>query len=214
MRIISKKKGFFWRFLILINSTNAFDVNTDAPLLILGSDSFYSVVEDKKLIIQGRAYPLLVTDVVNLGVKMFQPGIHTISMVEKGGVFESGQQIYLHDKVQGTYTNLQNGDYTFTANVGTDESRFEIVYETGAVLGTDSMGKKDILVYRDGNTFVVKASENITQIQVYDTSGKLISILKPNSAKAVYDAESISNAVYVLKISTASGNIVTRKVVR
>ncbi len=195
-------------------ATNNFDRNADAPIMSIGSDSFYSLTDDKKLIIQGRAYPMLQNDVVNLGVKMAESGTHTISLVSKEGTFDDGQPIYLHDKVNGTYTNLQNANYTFTANVGTDESRFEIVYETGAVLGTDSMVKKDILVYRDGNTFVVKASENITQIQVYDTSGKLISVQKPNSAKAVYDAESISSAVYVLKISTASGNIVTRKVVR
>lgn len=190
---------------------NGFD-DYDSQLPIVGSDSFYSIIDDKKLAIQGR-YPFLLTDKVPLGIIAYQQGNHTITLNKKEGVFNEGQAIYLYDKLSASYTNLQNGGYAFNTAAGTDDTRFEIVYQI-SVLATDKVAKESVVVYRDGTAFVVKAPKEIAEIQVFDMYGRLIHIMKPNSKEAVFEAESITRGVYILKVKTQEGSIYTKKIIR
>ncbi len=192
-------------------ASNNYD-DYDSQLPIVGSDSFYSIIDDKKLAIQGR-YPFLLTDKVPLGIIAYQQGNHTITLNKKEGVFNEGQAIYLYDKLSASYTNLQNGGYAFNTAAGTDDTRFEIVYQI-SVLATDKVAKESVVVYRDGTAFVVKAPKEIAEIQVFDMYGRLIHIMKPNSKEAVFEAESITRGVYILKVKTEEGSIYTKKIIR
>lgn len=111
-------------------------------------------------------------------------------------------------------TDLTQGSYTFSTEKGVSEGRFEIVYETGTVLNTGETGGEKIEVYREGEHFTVTAvQQNITKIQVYDMSGRLVFTVKSNSKKVLVPAEVMVNGTYVFTISQ-SGKVTTRKVIK
>lgn len=132
----------------------------------------------------------------------------------KEGIFANGQNIYLKDKQTGTLTNLSENSYTFAANKGVTQGRFEIVYQPEIVLGTGSTVKESLVVYRNGGDFVVQAqTKKITGVEVYDTAGRLIYTTQPNTTKVLIAAEQLVNGVYVLKIKQ-NRQITTKKIVK
>lgn len=196
-------------------ATDGIDDDYDAQVFKMGSDVFYSTVNDEKLIIQGRSYPLNTNDVVKLGAVMYETGNHTISLLNKEGVFDGTQTIYLKDKLTGIETNLSISDYVFSAEQGTSAGRFEIRYLPEAILGaSDSTAKGDVEVYRDGNAFVIRShKEEIKSVEVYDSSGRMVRSNKNKAKEIRMDAEALSNGVYILKIEQQDQQI-TKKVIR
>lgn len=195
-------------------ATNGKDKDFDSPIFSLSSDSFYTIVEDKKIAVQGRQYPLNTTDVVPLGMSAYQKGIYTISLSNKEGVFANGQNIYLHDKLTGTFTNLNAGNYTFSLDGGSNDNRFEVTYEQKTILGTANLLKQEVSVYRNGSLFEVKSLVNIKEVQVFDITGKLFSMFKPNSQNFSFTADDLIRGVYVLKITTVDGKVFTKKILK
>lgn len=186
---------------------NSFGI--DDAFSLGGSDAVYSIVGTEKVSINGKN-SFVTTDFVPLGTTHFVAGNYTFALHDKEGVFASGQPIYLKDKQTGIITNLSEGQYAFTANVGESTGRFEIVYQSETVLATDDGVKEEIQVYRDGNYFVVKAStKKITELQMYDASGKLIKQLQPDSKEISIDLGFLNNGVYFLKI--IQGDLVSVK---
>ena len=194
-------------------ATNNYDADYDADLLSIGDDSFYSKLNTQKLQIQARNNPLNLEDIIPLGTKYSTTGTYKISLGKSEGLFSSNQQIYLIDKINNTYTDLTAQDYTFTANKGIDDARFEIVYKNKEVLGTDALAKSDFVVYKDGNYFVVKSSKNLGRVELYDISGRLVQSNKTSDKEIRLDAALIPSGVYVIKAEN-SGITRTKKIIK
>src|SRR5690606_5997937 len=186
-----------------LNTLEAFD----SKVMSVGANGIYSYLGADKLAIQGRDY-FVNTDVVILGNKHSASGQYTFSLAGKTGLFDAGQAIYLKDKQTNMYTNLQTDSYTFTADALEQQDRFEIVYQPQAALGTSETVKEELMVYKDGNHFTVKASEKILSIEVYDASGKHLGTVKPNSNTAQITVG--SRGMYLLKIKTANSETVKK----
>ncbi|MDQ0476862.1 T9SS type A sorting domain-containing protein [Chryseobacterium sp. MDT2-18] len=183
-------------------ATNGYEAGYDAEVLSLGSDALFTTLADRKLGIQARQFPLQTSDIVALGMSHYEAGNYTLSIAKAEGIFNSGQSIYVKDKQTGIVTNLSRDNYTFSANGGLSQGRFEIIYQPDVVLVTDNKVKEGVVVYRDGSDFIITSkNEKMTGIEIYDTSGKLISKLQPNSTKVLIPAERMSNGLYVLKIN-------------
>ena len=181
----------------------------DSPAMGLGSDAFYSFAGAEKVIIQGKA-PFNADDVVLLGNKHFETGDFIISLAKTKGLFETGQAIYLKDKLLGTYTNLQNDFYMFSSAAGDFGNRFEIVYKQGT-LGSDNSLKSELQVYRVGDDFIIDSASQINAVKVYDVSGRLLQSIEPNSEKFV--VKNLSKGVFILQITTASERV-TKKIIK
>ena len=196
----------------LPGATNGFEIDYDGELFVVGTDAFYSTLDSKKLIIQGKA-EFINDDIVPLGLKYAANGNYKISLGDKEGIFGTDQKIYLKDKVTNTYTDLTSQDYTFSAIKGTDESRFEIVYKNLEVLGTNELSKSDFIVYRDGDSYVVKSSKALGKIEIYDASGRMLitSSTKENTIKI--NTSILSNGVYLLRAEN-SGDVKTKKIIK
>ena len=194
-------------------ATNNYDPDYDAELLAVGDDSFYSKVNAQKLQIQARNNPLNNEDVIVLGTKHAMSGLYKISLGNREGVFAENQKIYLRDKLTETYTDLTIQDYSFNANQGIDDNRFEIVYKNKEVLGTEGIGKSDFLVYRDGNNFVVKSSNNLGKVELYDVTGKLVQSRYSSDKEVKFDSSVLISGVYIIKAEN-SGNIRTKKIIK
>lgn len=217
----SSTEGKFWLKLNSEYNTNnvfAVDYTTgasdsfdsyDSKAIGMGSDGFYTLAGTQKLIIQGKE-SFDIDDVVPVGTKHFQNGNFTIALVQKEGLFNNGQAIYLHDKVTGTYIDLQNGAYTFTANAGESSNRFEIVYKLN-VLATAEAQKDSFEVYRDGQDFVVRNNKNIEKVEIFDAAGRKIQTI--NESSKLIRVQLASKGVYILK-ALSEGKEYTKKLIK
>lgn len=187
----------------------------DADVLVLGSDAFYSTNGTAKLAIQGRSYPLKNSDVVTLGAKYFETGNYTITLKEKEGIFNDDQIIYLKDNKLNKIINLtEEGSYSFAAGKGTEDTRFEVIYQDIVSFGSVNRSAGSISVAKDDTEVVVRdSSDHITAIDVYDASGKLVQTISGKKAKEIrLDTTGLTKGVYVLKITSEKG-ITTKKVI-
>lgn len=189
-------------------ASDAYDVY-DSKAMGMGSDAFYSLAGAEKLVIQGRA-PFHVNDVVQLGNKHFETGNFTISLSHKEGLFTNGQEIYLHDKQSGTYKNLQNGTYNFSASAGDFTNRFEIVYKLN-VLSINESEKGAFEVYKDGEDFVVRNHKNIQSVEVFDAVGRKIQQITANSKSVTVKIQ--AKGMYILK-AVSEGKEYTQKIIK
>jgi len=194
-------------------STNAYDEDYDAELSVIGADSFYTLLDNKKLGIQGRQFPVSTDDVVSLGAIFHETGLHTISLTNKEGVFVNGKEIYLRDKLINTVTNLSQQSYTFNTQAGEVNDRFEILYSY-RTLGTDNaVDDKAIIIYKENNDFVIKANETIKAINVYDASGKLVEKYNSNAKVFRVNNTKYQSGVYNIDIHTSSKHY-SKKVIK
>lgn len=198
----------------VLGATNDYEEDYDAEAFNNYSDLFYSILPGKRLLIQGKGAQFFVGDRVPVGANFFQNGAYTISLGNAEGVFESAQNIYLLDKQTGTITNLSKGVYAFAAVKGDTNGRFEIIYKPEVILVTDSSPKEGVVVYSDSDNFVIESPKLIAKIEVYDASGRLITVLKPNKRQGIVDASAISNGMYVLRITTIDGEVTNKKISR
>ncbi len=174
-----------------------------------GSDELFSHVSGKNIAINGKS-TFADTDVVAIGTRHFAAGLHTIALEKAEGIFASGQQIYLKDKITGAVTNLSQGNYTFEAQAGESTGRFEIVYKPGSVLATDSSTKEEVQVYRAADDFVVKAPKRITSLEIFDMSGRLVRAFKPNTPEAVVNGSELANGMYLMNIKQGNDQTVKK----
>lgn len=195
-------------------ATNGYEDRYDAQLLSVGSDALFTKVDQYKLGIQGRSYPLQNTDVVALGASFYEAGAYALSISKREGVFADGQNVYLKDKQTGIVTNLSENTYVFQADKGLSEERFEISYLPNATLGAATSVKENMNVYREGADFVVKSTtQKITKLQVYDAAGRIVFTIHPYAKEAIIKGEVLLHGMYLVKID-ADGTVFTKKIIK
>lgn len=183
----------------------------DSKLNGIGSDAFYSFVGNDKFSIQGRD-TFVNTDIVPLGNKHFEAGTHTISLVDTEGLFDGAQVIILRDKELNIETDLKLSNYTFQANAGEFNNRFEVIYQPNHILATSETETTDAFdLYKEDHHFVVVGKENIDGIEVYDASGRLVLTQTPKAKKSILNIA--GKGVFVVKIAS-NGNVVSKKIVK
>lgn len=194
-------------------STKDFEENFDAKLLVQSPDSFYSTVDNNKLLIQGRGYPFTTNDKVNIGASFYQAGVHTISLAKKEGEFSAEQPIYLHDKKLETIVDLQKQEYSFTAEPGETKDRFEIIYNiNNRNLATQENNKYGVLVYEAENHFIVQADKAFDQLKMYDLSGKLLKTIEARKKYLMIEKSQLNKGVIVFSIIFAD-EMVNKKII-
>ena len=191
-------------------ATNNYDEDYDAALLSVGADSFYSTIGTYKLQIQSRSNPFVTSDIIDLGIKCSVAGNHTIAIDEKDGIF-TNQAIYLKDNSDGSIHNLQEEHYTFYAPEGQDENRFKIIYQD-AVLETNNIVKDNLVIYKHSEGLVMKSKEVISQVDIYDASGRQLYTGNHNSNEIKINTQHYIKGVYIVKVVQKSG-ITSKKII-
>lgn len=198
----------------IAEATDNYDEDYDSALFGIGNDAFYSAIGANKLQIQARTLPIKDSDVIPLGYKNSKAGNCIIALNDKDGVFkDDNKAIYLKDKVTGSVTNLQDGYYTFYSDVlsAPNESRFEIIYDN-SVLAADNSSMNQWIVFKKDTNWIVRGSDTINDLQIYDASGKLIrSITENNSKELKVSNIGLLKGIYIFKLTTSKG-VVTKKV--
>jgi hypothetical protein len=153
-------------------ATNGQDRLYDATFNGAGM-SLYSLLENNRKVIQGRALPFDETDMVPLGIDITENGIYKIGIDHiEGSLFVDDEQpIYLEDTYLNVIHDLRNLPYSFTGTVGTTTDRFILRY-TSSQLSVDEYEANDTFVYIKDQHFYLKSTKNIKSVVLYDLTGK------------------------------------------
>lgn len=215
---LTNTQGAFKQILIgyVEGATNSWDNNYDG-MTMDGNKylDFYSINEFMKLVIQGRGLPFLETDVVPLGYRSTIEGTFTISIDHTNGDL-STHTIYLEDKLTNILHNLKSSDYTFSTAIGTFDDRFVLRYAQ-PVLGTDDFMNTEQTVLVSAKEKIIEVhsnKENISEISIFDVSGKLLyHVSKIGATTFKIPGLYSGNQVLIVKTTLENGNITSTKTI-
>ena len=214
---LSTDQGGFNQLLIgfVKGASFGFDRGYDA-LKNQGSNkiSFYSLLDDKKLAIQGLGL-LESRAEVPLG---FDTNVsnrtYTIAVSAVEGKLRDAE-IMLHDHYLNMSHDLRNSNYVFEqVDQGSFQDRFSLAFTKEVELESDTVIEKDqFVVYNDGDTFRIQASESVETVRMYDILGNMILENHPrNTSFEIVEPSSKRGDVLLLQIIQADQRQKIKKV--
>ena len=196
-------------------ATNEYDGSFDGETFD-GNEyiDFYSVSQDRNLVIQGRALPFDEMDTVSLGYKSKIEGNFNISIDEVDGLFKS-QDVYLEDNLLNTTHNLKYAPYGFTTQAGSFDGRFVLRY-TDKTLGKrnfDSLSNQ-IIISKDKNELKIKSElETIKRVTVFDLLGrKVFEKMTVNNNEFSSSTIGLRKQIGIVKVTLGNGQVISKKV--
>ncbi|WP_417557773.1 T9SS type A sorting domain-containing protein [Mesoflavibacter zeaxanthinifaciens] len=181
----------------------------------LNSDAYWTQ-NSKKLVTQANAYDLNLAIPVVLNLNNQQLIRFRLFDVQN---FDNNQPIYIHDKVNDTYVNLQSQNFEINLPAGNYTDRFEVVFVEANTLSTDEFAENNFNVIQNNNTselVVLNPKKlDIENIKLYDVSGKIIfnKIVKNNNERLSYSTKNLSDGVYLVQTTLSNSNTTTKKVI-
>ncbi|MDR6966762.1 hypothetical protein J2X31_000760 [Flavobacterium arsenatis] len=198
------------------NATNGKDWGFDGESFGGNRVTLYSILENEKMAIQGRALPFNNQDQVPLGYKTTLTGTLKISIDHFDGLFE-GQDIYLEDLLLNVVHNLKEAAYTFTTIPGTFNERFVLRYLPSEALDTpdQELVANGLFVYKSNGAIRIKSElQDLEQVTVYDLLGRNIFEKKAIGGNELEIETIVMNQQpLIVKVKLADGNVVSKKVV-
>jgi hypothetical protein len=173
-----------------------------------------SLIGTAEYAIQGRALPFDHSDIVPLGFKAINAGTYTIGLDHVDGLFtDASQDIFLKDNVTGLLHNLRTGDYTFAAEAGVSNSRFEIVYQTQLAVTNPVWNENQVVVYTQSKNIVINTGTlKMAKVAVYDITGRLVASKENINAFETKIFGGATTQVLIVKITSEDNQVVTKKV--
>lgn len=151
--------------------------------------------------------------IIPLGLKTAQGQQVTISI--ENSTLPAETQVYLEDNQSNTFTLLNSGDYTFTANTAiSGTGRFFLRMGT-ATLSTPVTEANALKLFTTEQTLFIKGQLLAeTQVSVYDIQGRLVltSILAQGSDSNNIDASGLNTGIYIVKLNNEKQEL-TKKVI-
>ncbi len=197
------------------DATLDYDRMYDAGRNSSSTAQLYSILEadGRRLAINARP-EFVATDIVPLGIYKNNTNseIFTINIEQKEGIFNNGQNVYLHDKTLNIYHDFNNGNYSFTSNTTDLNERFDIVYETSTLNNPDFNNYNAIATINNG-TLTIKANKEMETIDIYDIAGKHVRSFEAENSTDFTSTFIQAEGFYIAKIKLTTGEIVTQKLI-
>jgi hypothetical protein len=219
---LTNTQGAFKQTLVgyVTNATNDYDSHFDGQSFD-GNEfvDFYSVNQDKNLVIQGRALPFDENDEVPLGFRTTINGVFTINIDQVDG-FLKNQAVFIEDKLTNTVFDLKSGNYTFNTVAGTFNDRFILRYtdnsgsKTLETANFDSL-EKTVLVSNKNKQIKINSSvEMINMVTIFDLLGRQIyQKANVNSNELSISNLVLSHQIVMVKTVLQNGETVTKKII-
>ncbi|NUY81874.1 hypothetical protein HUK80_13300 [Flavobacterium sp. MAH-1] len=197
----------------ITDATLGNDAGIDGKFFNDGAIEFYSVVDAEKFVIQGRPLPFTSTDVVPMGFKVTAAGNYSIALDHVDGLFAQGQDIFLRDNLTGTVHDLNSGAYGFASEIGTFETRFEVVYQNALGNHNPEVTGVNVVAYKDNQQLVVNSSNaTMKNIRIYDVAGRFLLEKKDIDASEVRLNPSLANQMLLLHVELEDRDTVIKKI--
>jgi hypothetical protein len=214
---LTNNSGAFSQTLLgyVAGATQELDRSFDGESLGGNDVTFYSIIPEAQLTIQGRALPFDENDQVTLGYNSEISGELSIRIDHIDGLFDT-QNIYLEDKELNVIHNLKEKPYVFNTEKGDFNDRFTLRF-TDKTLGTDIFNlskSNEINVIVNQNVTVQSSNQLIKSIAVYDLLGRKIdSYKKVNALKYTLSHLNKTTAGLIVKITLDNDTVVSKKII-
>ena len=203
------------------NATLSMDPGYDSELFDANTPAFsiYSrLVEDnlgKDMAAQSVSYSNLNNVAIPLGINIAQGEQAVVSIAEHN--IPEGTTVVLEDNVANTFTNLLEGDYTFTpATTLNTTGRFYLHFGQSTLGVNDNLlNGLEIFVNTSPKSIVIKGQlEGQTAFKLFDIQGRLVTTqsLNSNNTEHNIDASNLTAGIYVVQLQHTTGNR-TQKVI-
>jgi hypothetical protein len=139
--------------------------------------SFYSLINQEILCIQGRPLPFDTFDMVPMGFSISTAGNYTIAIAALDGLFEGNQNIYIMDTLLNVLHDLKQGPYHFQSNAGHFNERFVLRYNSNLLESSTVLsGNQDVNVLVDSDSIIINCNnkELIESVSLFDILGRNI----------------------------------------
>lgn len=195
-------------------ATMGFDSNFDG--LAFGNSGSYlsSKIDGADYTIQGRALAFSESDVVQLGFNAENGGNYTITLAAVDGLFLGNQAIYILDTFDNSIHELKTAAYTFYSEVGTFNSRFQLVYTTTLAITTETFNSNSVIAYKKDGVFNVYSEKNaIKEVLGFDNLGRFIyKQTDINSKTSFLSSLPKTNGIVFLKVISQENKTVVIKI--
>jgi hypothetical protein len=214
---LSNAKGAFKQILVgyATGATNDFDSSFDGESFD-GNQylDFYSINQDKNLVIQGRALPFEETDEIRLGFRSTLEGTFRIKIDETDGLL-ANKNVFIEDKLNNSTVDITNESFAFTTAAGTFDNRFVLRY-TDKTLTLDEFAKdnESVLVSSKNKQLLINSSkELIDEVTIYNLAGRKIYQKREINAGDFSVLNLLAgHQIVLVKIVLQDGYSVTKKV--
>ena len=196
-------------------ATNGSDRLFDGYDLSDASTRFYSIIDQEKMAIQGKALPFTDSDTVPLGMIIPQNGNYTIAINTLDGLFSNLEQaIYLEDTYLNVIHDLRATPYQFSSDPGTFDDRFILRYSNQTLSITNFETTDFTIIGIKNSVKVISGNTPINTVVIYDIMGRvLFNNTSINAFQHVIDLNSISNGTLIVKATLANGQQKIKKIV-
>jgi len=199
------------------NATDGLDRLYDAHMLDGSSLSLYSLSGNDKLVIQGLSSWDDNTREIPLGFNTVAGGSHTISLHQVEGILRQDVNIYLKDLYEDKIIDLKQNAYDFSADQGNYNDRFVLIFSrsTLKVDPVENLSQVNLLA-QEGVFVILSDQKNITRVEVFDLSGKLIytHLSQQEESRVDINLENVAHQVLIFKITLNNQKTVTIKSIR
>ncbi len=210
LNVTSNSKTYHTDFYFNDNSSLGLDPGYDAALMTIGLPNFYlysHLVEEnngRSMMIQSLSNEDLNDAIIPLGLKASQGQQVTFSIGES--TLDENIDIYLEDNLTNTFTLLNTGDYTFTANSAINGTGRFFLRTSNEALSTIDNTVNSIEVFTNNRSLFVNGQlledSNVT---IYDIQGRTVfkTQLNGGSSNNQIDVSNLSTGVYVVKLNNS-----------
>jgi hypothetical protein len=195
--------------------TTAYDTMYDAYALSAGTATFYSILENTNDRLAINALPAFeVTNEVPVGVRKTGTATETFTfqLLQPEGIFANGQAVYLFDTLTGAYHNFVDGSVSITLSESVTNNRFQLRFQD-PLSNPDFQNALSFVSWYQNETIEVKCSENLTNIKIFDITGRLVLTQTVNEERTVAIPFAQPQGVYLVKGTTNEGIEITHKLI-
>ena len=199
-------------------TTDDFDYGYEAENSGEGNDDMSLVLEDQLMLIQ--AYGEITDDkIVSLSIRTSGAYNYEIKITDLVN-FDDDQDVYLKDNLTGVIFDLRNDQgYQFSSEIGTFNTRFEIVFEQGEALSAEDQDYQYNLIYFSSDTnklFVKDLLTDVKQVLVINMLGQTVREFNHLSAQTLdrgLELNDLTSGAYVVYIKTDL-TVKTKKIIK
>lgn len=127
-------------------------------------------------------------------------------------------EVYVHDKVNDTYTDIVNGLFEVNLPAGVNNNQYEITF-TNSTLAINNNAISNFTVFQNNDKELLNIENpnniEINNVVLYDVVGKVIFDKKETSSKNTfqYSTSTLSDGVYIVKIISKDNKAFSQKVI-
>ena len=214
---LTNNSGAFSQTLIgyISGATQGLDRSYDGESFGGNDVTFYSIIPEADLTIQGRALPFDTNDTVPLGYNAAKKGNYSIRIDHLDGLFDN-QDIFLEDKDLNIIHDLKKKPYVFNTKVGDFNNRFVLRYGNNyKTLGVEENTKNSdaikISYAKNSNVLIINNNSltvPVEKVTLFNIAGQSIATWKVENQEQhniQIPIKSISAGIYIAKLKTSNG---------